>query len=351
MSDIDPSIDDALQKDVFISRIGENPSRPASATSSFFQEVYRFCVRSLEAGIWSGTETIALVLSEDGIDLDPVFDAYSQAFTYIGRLDHDGVASLPGHVILTTRNLRLAYSTTAATVDAPGISSRLRELGLGSRPTALFVPGQKLLSEYHEGIEQKPRSKADAGELQSLDTKNLDTLLNYFHENWTRYPSGYGTCWDNATNRVVERNAERNVRNALFVFLEKVVYRSNFVVREYDRPNGRIDIFIFGIVMNEPDQDRILELKVLRSRSIGWKPDKGRARTYSDDSNKRYVLRGLNQAKRYIDSTASKNAFLVCFDARLLDVELTVHSEADALGINYRRYFMESAADDGKEVV
>jgi hypothetical protein len=347
--EIDPSIDDALQQDVFVSRIGENPSRPASTTSSFFQDVYKFCVRSLEAQIWSGDETIAFVLSEDGIDVDPAFDAHSHVFTHIGRLDQESVTSFTGNVVLATRNLRLAYSTSATTGDALGVSSRLSELGLGSRPTVLFVPGQKLLTEFHEGIEQKPRSKTNTGEIHSFDPKDLDALLNHFHENWTRYPSGYGTCWDNAAHRIVERNAERNIRNSLFVFLEKVVYRSKFVVREYDRSNGRIDIFIFGIAMNEPDNDRVLELKVLRSRSIGWKPEKA-TRTYSDACNRRYVLRGLNQAKRYIDSTGSKDAFLVCFDARLADVEIPVQTEASALGVSYRRYFMETAADDEKQV-
>jgi len=347
--EIDPSVDDGLQQAVFVSKIGENPSRPASTISSFFQDVYRFCVRSLEAQIWTGAETIAFVLSEEGLDVDTAFDAHSHAFTHIGRLDQETVAGFTGSVVLATRNLRLAYSASAVTNDAPGISSRLSELGLGSRPTALFVPGQKLLTEYHEGIEQKPRSKTDTSAIQSLDPKDLDGLLNYYHEHWTRYPSGYGTCWDSAANRIVERNAERNIRNSLFIFLEKVVYRSKFVVREYDRSNGRVDIFIFGIVMDDPDNDRVLELKVLRSRSIGWKPGSA-TRTYSDANNRRYVLRGLNQAKRYIDSTGSKEAFLVCFDARLTDAEISVEAEATALGVSYRRFFMETAADDEKEV-
>ena len=302
MPELDPTIDAVLQQEILVSRIGENPSQAASATGSFFEEMYRFCVRYMAAATTIGEEAIAFALSENGIDVDPVYEDHSDLFEPSGGLDLNKMPPTTiGPVVLATRNLRMAYSTTSKEADALGVAKRLRELGLGSRPTAVFVASQRLLTFFPTGVDQKAVLSAKTDAIAALDPADLDGVLSYFHDNWTRYPTGFGTCWDNATTRVVERNAERNIRNHLFVFLGMVVYRSKYVVREYDRPNGRIDIFIFGVAMNEPDQERVLELKVLRSRSIGWAASSGRTRSYSDASNHRYVERGLRQAKRYVE--------------------------------------------------
>ena len=102
---IDPAIDAALQQQILVARIGENPSQAASATSSFFEEVYRYCIRSIEAGAHEGEAAIAFALSENGIDVDPVYEAHHEAFTPIGRLDLGASAvSVSGQVVLTTRN-------------------------------------------------------------------------------------------------------------------------------------------------------------------------------------------------------------------------------------------------------
>lgn len=343
----DPVIDAGVQKEILVSRIGDNPSLASSATSSFFEEVYRFCIRSMEAGALAQTETMAFALSENGIEVDSVYEEHSDVFKPSGRLDTDQApVTAVGPVVLATRNLRVTYSTSCREPDALGVAMCLKELGLGSRPTAVFVPSQRLLTLYPTGVDQKPLLSAKMDEFAALNPADLDLVLNYFHDNWTRFPTGVGACWDNATSRVVERNAERNIRNHLFVFLGKVVYRSKYVVREFDRPNGRIDIFIFGIAMNEPDRERVLELKVLRSRSIGWISSAGKTRSYSDAANLRYVERGLRQTKRYVDSTSACESFLLCFDARLDDTDLPVQSYADQLGITFRRYYMESSTKE-----
>ena len=281
--------------------------------------------------------------------MDAVYETHSDAFKASGRLDREvSAATAIGPVVLATRNLRIAFSASCAEADALGVAKRLRELGLGGRPTAMFVASQRLLTFYPSGVDQKATLRANTDVMAALDPADLDALLEHFHDNWTRYPTGCGACWDNATTRVVERNAERNIRNALFVFLGLVVYRprSKFVVREYDRPNGRIDIFIYGFAMNEPDKDRVIELKVLRSRSIGWSATTGKTRSYSEASNRRYVERGIRQARRYVDSTAAWEAFLVCFDARLEDIDIPVLPYAQELGVSYRRYYMESSVKE-----
>lgn len=347
MPEFDPAIDPGLQEAILVSRLGENPSQASKETASFFEEVYRLCIRLIGRDALLGEGAIAFALSENGLDVDAAYEAHSDSFQASGRLDREVPSAIEiGPVVLMTRNLRIAFSASCAKADAFGVAKRLGELGLGARPTAMFVASQRLLTFYPAGVDQKPTLKARTNALAALDPTDLDAVIGYFHDNWTRYPTGCGACWDNATTRVVERNAERNIRNHLFVFLGLVVYRSKFVVREYDRPNGRIDIFIYGIAMNEPDMDRVIELKVLRSRSIGWAASAGKTRSYSDAGNKRYVERGLRQARRYVESTAAQEAFLVCFDARLENVDIAVLPYAQSLGVTYRRYYMESSAKE-----
>jgi hypothetical protein len=347
MPEMDPLIDPAIQREILVSRIGGNPTQAAAGIGAFFDEVYRYCIRLMTATASVPPGPLAFALSERGLEVDPVFDQHSKEFVPNARLDIDPVTSVPvGPVLLTTRNLRLAYATTCRETDALGVATRLRDLGLGSRPTAIFVPSQRMLTFYSGGVDQKPSLSANTDALAALNLEDLDSVLTFFHENYTRYPTGLGTCWDNATHRIVERNAERNIRNHLFIFLSWVVYRSKYIVREYDRPNGRVDIFIFGIAMGEQDQERVLELKVLRSRSSGWTVSGGKARSYSDASNVRYVEKGLRQAKRYLESTMAIEGFLLCFDARLNDEEISVTDYAHQLGICYRRYYMQSSVKE-----
>ncbi|MRI57572.1 hypothetical protein D8770_27150 [Methylobacterium sp. DB1607] len=347
MPDLEAVSEPSDRREIFVSRIGGTPTQPAHATDAFLEAVFRFCARIASAGAGPTHAVLAFVQSERGIDVDPVYDQHSDAFAPCGRLDRDtGPVPDVGPIVFATRNLRTAYATGCDGTDVPCIVSRIKELGLGSRPTALYLWEQRMLVFHRHGVEGETSLKADTAALSSLDPSDLDRLLDYFHDNWTRYPTGFGACWDNAINRVVERNAERNIRNHLFIFLNMVVFRSKYVIREFDRPNGRIDIFIFGVAMGEEDRDRVIELKVLRSRSSGWTPEGGRKRTYSEKGNRRYVERGIRQARRYIDSTSAVEAFLLCYDARLEDVHIVLEPYADSLAVTYRRYFMESSAKE-----
>lgn len=347
MPDVDPALDIGLQRDILVSRIGENPSQPADASDAFFDEVHRLCRRAMAAGGNLPEGAIAFVLSENGIEVDPVFDIHYDSFAASGRFDQDRNAlTTLGPVVLATRNLRVTYSTTCEVRDAAGVAVRLQALGLGSRPTALFLPGERVLMLYRIGVDQKATTSAPIGEMANLDPADLEGVLDFFHERWTRYPTGYGACWDNAGSRIVERNAERNVRNHLFLFLGMVVYRSPYVVREYDRPNGRVDVFVYGQAIGQSQENRILELKILRSRSSRWNAGGGTTKSYGEPLNKRYVEKGLRQAKRYLTVTPGSVAYLLCFDARLPDAEVDVHVMANTLGVQYRRYRMESTVTE-----
>jgi hypothetical protein len=336
----DSLIDRSLQEDVFVTKLGEVPPGSAGQLRTYLLEVHRCCVRSIAAK--GAGSAVAFVLS-DRIDLDPEYEAHTSAFSQVARLDMQDSGKLDGPILLTTANLRLVFKCGAAEPNVVGIVARLRELGLGARPTIVFVPAERTLTFYQTGVDNKAQIKTDALLGGGLDPSNILGLVDHFHENWTRFPDGFGSCWDNATDRIVHRNSERHVRDNLYVFLSMVVYTSRYVIREHQLPNGRVDIFVFGVTIGPTDDShRVIELKVLRSRTIGWKGKK--TRQYSEKANQRYVEQGVRQAGRYRLTAGAVEAFLFCFDARISDLDINVLALSTSSSVTYRRYFMESTA-------
>lgn len=346
MSEGTPALDPALGQAIFVSSLGELPASAAGDVRTYFLEVHKCCMRSLAAAEGGSAPSASAFVLSDRIDLDPVYEAHASEFTQTSRMDLGTVPPL-GPILLTSLNLRLVYRKEVSDRTVLGIVATLRAVGLGARPTAIFVPSERTLTFYYSGVDDVPSMTASTDSLVGLDPTNIVGLADYFHERWTRFPDGLGVCWDNAGTRVVQRNAERDVRNAMFVFLNMTVYRSPYVVREYQVTNGRVDIFIFGAAIDTTasGKHKVLELKILRSRSIGWKPGQ-KTRSYSDANNHRYVERGLRQAARYRVASAAAEAFLFCFDARLTDTAVDVDTYAASLDVTYRRYFMESSASE-----
>lgn len=340
---IPPNLDRNLQEKVFVSTVGAIPTLPAAEIDAFLLEVHRCCLRMLANPTNLEKSACAFVLTER-LEVDPAYERYSSDFGPSIRLDDVAAPEIPGPIILTTMNLRLAFARPFDDDTVAGIAKELVTMSLGDRPTLIFVPSQRTLTFYKCGVSGNATFKANADSLKALDPSNLVAVLEFFHERYTRYPDGLGTCWDNAKFRVVERHAERNIRNHLFNLLSMVVYGTDYIARELQLPNGRVDIFVYGIVFGEKNGPRVIELKVLRSKSIGWTP--GKPRTYGDAVNKRYAEKGLRQAKRYMDASGALEAYLCCFDARLQDLELDIIEYANVLGVTFRRYFMESSTSE-----
>lgn len=342
MPNLPSNLDTALQKKVFISTVGELLPMEARELDAFLLLVQRFCVCSLDSSEACPLGACAFVLSER-IELDPVYEKHSGEFSQSTRLDQGEGCSIPGAIILTTKNLRLAFYKGCSDQTAVGVVAELNRLGLSDRPTCIFLPSQQMLTFHPRGVSNKPTFSESTDTLRKLNLNSIETVVTYYHERYTRFPDGLGPCWDNAGSRVVERHAERNIRNSLFVFLSMVVYRTSYVVREYQLPNGRVDIFIYGLLFTDQSA-RILEIKVLRSKTIGWRG--GKLKTYREAAIKKYVEMGIRQAKRYMDIIGSKEGYLLCFDARPLDKEIDIGTYAVTMGVKYGRYFMESSTKD-----
>lgn len=337
-----PGFDLDLAEAVFVSNIGHVPPYAAANLESFFVAIHRCCVDWLTANkeIADQAHATAFVLSERA-EIDPALEE-EETFTPFGRMDRDPPVDLPGRIIVASRNLRLTFARVPSQPNVKSMVGDLKALALGGRPTAIFVPAEKTLTVYRRGVDDEPTSLTDMEALAQLNPADLTALLVYFHENWTRYPDGRGACWDNAGNRVVEKNAERNIRNALYNLLALGIYRGDYVVRELQLPNGRADICILGYAAGNPNNHRVIELKVLRSRPSGWAPGAPN-RKYSRAHNERYIRLGLLQAGRYRTSSAAVESHLACFDAQLEDDDIDVADRALELGVTYHRFFMESS--------
>lgn len=334
--------DPDLQQIVFTSEIGRAPPSAADDLRSFFLAVHRCCAQWMTAHPDAhDVGASAFVLSER-LELDPVYDAHMGEFAAQDRLDQEPPATIPGPILLVSRNLRLCHVRACADSTMKGIVDDLNSLGLQTRPTAIFLPTERTLLIYQNGVADRVSISAEPALLKGLDPTNIGALLDHYHETHTRFPDGYGNCWHSAADRVVNKNAEHAIRNSLYMFLALVVFRTDYIVREHQLPNGRVDIFVWGYALNSPKDHRVIELKVLRSRPSTWQKDKLN-RPHSRESMKRYCERGVRQAARYKKLTAAAEAHLVCFDAQLENEDLNIDTYATAQGVIHRRLYMESS--------
>jgi hypothetical protein len=335
-------LDPELQKQVYASEIGRVPPSSAADPRSFFIAIHRCCTQWLQGQTdTEGIGATAFVLSER-LDVDPVYDAHATEFVQADRLDQGPPTVIPGPILLVSNNLRLCYARSSADTKVAGLVDELLSLGLGDRPSAIFVPNERALYFYQAGVGSKPSFLSEPEAIRGLNISDLGSIIDKFHEIYTRFPDGAGNCWHSATDRLVNKNAEIAIRNSLFTFLAFVVFRTDYIVREHQLPNGRVDIFIFGVALNSPRDHRVLELKVLRSRPSTWKkgdPNRPNSRAFM----KAYSERGVRQASRYRDATCATEAHLICFDAQLEDIDLDVEAYAAARNVIHRRLFMESS--------
>lgn len=336
--------DPELQELVFVSEIGKAPPSAADDLRSFFLAVHRVCTRWMELNPDSMHVCASAFVLSERLELDPVYDAHMDEFARKGRLDQEPPQIIPGPILLVSRNLRLCHARACADSKVKGIVDDLKLLGLDARPTAIFIPAERTLLIFQNGVSNRITISAGPAILQGLDPADLGSVIERYHETFTRFPDGYGNCWHSATDRVVNKNAEHAIRNTLYMFLAFVVLRTDYIVREHQLPNGRVDIFVWGYALNSPKDHRLIELKVLRSRPSTWtkgKPNRANSRALMKD----YCERGVRQAARYQKATAATEAHLVCFDAQLEDKDLDIDVYAAAQGVIHRRLYMESSTN------
>ncbi len=254
--------------------------------------------------------------------------------------------NIGGRLFLTTSPMLAVHSSTAQYVGLEGIALALSHFDFKILPTLIVDPARNEVLYCPEGIVGNRITLAlDGRKLTPVTVENIDNALEYFHQDHTQYPEGYTHCFDDRKKRVLRREAEAIIRDALFLQLKRDTFQTQYFAREEQLTVGRPDISIY----EAPDLAKaacIFELKVLRSRGttrqLGGEP-----KSYDDKKMWRHARMGLSQARKYKQATNATLAYLVCFDGRDINAP---QSDIEQLCVGYgvisKRYYMETSTRD-----
>jgi hypothetical protein len=256
-------------------------------------------------------------------------------------------AKIGGKVFLTTSPMLTVYQCQKSHTDIESLGAVLTGLSYTNLPTLIADPAHQEVHYCPEGIIGKRVTlKMDGRRITSVTVENIDQALESFHRDQTEYPDGITShCFDNRKARILRREAEAIIRNALFLEFKRAIFQTQYVAREEQLPVGRPDISIY----DTPDLSRaacIFELKVLRSRGT-TRQLRGKPKEYDEQTMYRHAHMGFSQARKYKDATNALLTYLVCFDGRDNDTPQTkidnICQENDVIP---RRYYMKTSTRD-----
>ena len=260
--------------------------------------------------------------------------------------------SVGGHLALTSSSMLEVFVRPTAATSLAELGNEILALGLGERPMIVVHPEDGRLVICPKGVHGSRLAAAlDLRPITNLSEAVIDAELQRFHAEHTQFPNGFAHVFHDRKARVLISDAEGIVRDNLYLHFKHVAFRSKFIVREDHTPAGRTDLSIYDSQQNN-SLACVIELKVLRSRGMSKKTGVG-TRDYSAKVTLRHARMGVRQAQKYKE-IATPNAqwgYICLFDGRDTDEDMPeVSAVADARGILYRRYFMESSARDDLDI-
>lgn len=259
-------------------------------------------------------------------------------------------ADIGGRFFLTTSPMLSVLRSTGQYEGLQGLALAFEKYAFKTLPTLIVDPAHNEMHYCPNGIVGYRITFALNGKkLTPVTIENIDTALEIFHREHTQYPNGYTHyCFDDRSKRVLRREAEAIIRDALFLQLRRDTFQTQAIAREEYLPVGRPDISI----REASDLSRavcVFELKVLRSRGT-TRSLRGKPKPYDEAKMYRHARMGLFQACKYKQATNAALAYLVCFDGRDIN---SPQSEIEELcqkqGVISRRYYMETSARDDLE--
>lgn len=259
--------------------------------------------------------------------------------------DEEPPSDLGGYIAITSTSFAHVQTLSTGCTRLKDLGERLSDLGLRDQPMAVVVPSKGLVQLCPGGVfGEKISINLDAAPLTDVDETTMDRELKSFHDLCTRYPDGVSHAWHDRKQRVLRRDAEAIVRDALFVYLSWKAFRSKIVLREHQTSVGRSDISLLDNSSNQAITACIMELKVLRSRGMTKSKNE---KLYKPETMRRHCLMGVKQAIKYKSAENAPLAYLCLYDGRDADNEVVdARTAADAGVILYRRYFMETSTRD-----
>lgn len=272
----------------------------------------------------------------------------SAEWTSVAFFDEDPPADLGGCIAITSTSFAHVQTFSTGCTRLKDLGEQICAMGLDKQPMAVVIPSKGLVQLCPEGVYgDKISVDLDAAPLTDIDEATLDRELAQFHDWSTRYPDGVSHCWHDRGKRVLRRDAEAIVRDALFMYLSWKAFRSKIVLREHQTSVGRSDISLLDNSRNQPLTACVMELKVLRSRGMTKSKNE---KPYKPETMRRHSLMGVKQAVKYKNSENAPLAYLCLYDGRDGDDDIVDAKTAAAAGdILYRRYFMETSTRDDLE--
>lgn len=262
--------------------------------------------------------------------------------------NEDPPADLGGCIAITSTSFAHVQTLSTGRTRLKDLGEHLSSLGLRDQPMAVVLPSKSLVQLCPGGVfGERISIDLDAAPLTDVDETTLDRELVSFHDMCTRYPDGVSHAWHDRKQRVLRRDAEAIVRDALFVYLSWKAFRSKIVLREHQTSVGRSDISLLDNSRNQPITACIMELKVLRSRGMSKSQ---KEKPYKPEAMRRHSLMGVKQAIKYKRAENAPLAYLCLFDGRDDDDDVAdAKTAANAGAVLYRRYFMETSTRDDLE--
>lgn len=262
--------------------------------------------------------------------------------------DEDPPSDLGSCIAITSTSFAHVQTVYTGCTRLKDLGDQLTNLGLRDQPMAVVIPGGGLVQLCPAGVfGEKISINLDAAPLSDVDEGTMDRELKSFHDLCTRYPDGVSHAWHDRKQRVLRRDAEAIVRDALFVYLSWKAFRTKNVLREHQTTVGRADISLLDNSRNQPITACVMELKVLRSRGM---TKLKKEKPYKPEAMRRHSLMGVRQAIKYKGAENAPLAYVCLFDGRDDDGDVAdAITAAQRDGILYRRYFMETSTRDDLE--
>jgi hypothetical protein len=274
---------------------------------------------------------------------DPLADWSDAPF-----FEEDPPSDLGGCIAITSTSFAHVQTLMTGCTRLKELGERLTSLGLRDQPMAVVIPSRGLVRLCPGGVfGEKISIGLDAAPMTDIDEATMDRELQSFHDLCLRYPDGVSHAWHDRKQRVLRRDAEAIVRDALFVYLSWKAFSSKVVLREHQTSVGRSDISLLDNSSGQPVTSCIMELKVLRSRGM---TKSKKEKPYKPETMRRHCLMGVKQAMKYKSAENAPLAYLCLYDGRDANDDVPdAKTAADAGVILYRRYFMETSTRDDIE--
>ncbi|MEB2702626.1 hypothetical protein [Citrobacter koseri] len=201
---------------------------------------------------------------------------------------------------------------------------------------ARYENENSVLTSYPEGDENEGESSPIITKKVIYNCSDLEKHTNDFYSKELMYPSSTMMIWDSQKEFTLTKKAETRISVRLADSLQNKLGPEN-VISEGNVNSGRMDIYICPGAMTEEHGPCVIELKVLRNGN-------------GVSHDRRWLYKGVLQARDYAADKNAKSKYLLSFDGRekciKIDSIIKLANRYSVKYINYRLYNKTDQARD-----